>query len=265
MLAAAGRIEAALGPIDIWINDAMATVFSMFGEVTPDEFRHVTEVTYLGQVYGTMAALKQMRPRGRGQIIQIGSALGYRGIPLQSAYCGAKHAIRGFTNSLRAELIHEKSAIALSIVEMPAMNTPQFDWARAHIPKQPKPAGGAIYQPEACAEAVFKAAQTKAREYWVGRTTLMTIVGNILAPAFLDRYLAKHAVSGQMREKKLSAERKDNLFAPVSGLHTTRGSFSSQAKARAMIVPGQATRAAVVAAGAIAFFLLGGIAGALLF
>ena len=172
----------------------MVTVFASLEEITPAEFRHVTEVTYLGQVHGTMAALRHMRPRGRGQIIQIGSALAYRGIPLQSAYCGAKHAIHGFTDALRAELIHGQSQIAVSIVEMPAMNTPQFDWARVHLPRQPQPAGGSVYQPEACAEAVFRASNTKAREYWVGASTFLTIMGNILVPAYMDRYLARHAV-----------------------------------------------------------------------
>ena len=264
VMAAAASLESALGPIDIWINNAMVTVFASLEEITPAEFRHVTDVTYLGQIHGTMAALRHMRPRGRGQIIQIGSALAYRGIPLQSAYCGAKHAIHGFTDALRAELIHGQSQIVVSIVEMPAMNTPQFDWARVHLARQPQPAGGAVYQPEACAEAVFRASRTRAREYWVGASTFLTIMGNVLVPAYMDRYLARHAVSGQMREAAVQPGRLDNLFAPVTGLHRTRGAFSDRSKNSAIVLSGQATRAAVVIAGAVTFFILGLIAGNLL-
>ncbi len=177
VFAAADRFAQELGPIDVWVNDAMLTVFSTVSEMSPDEFRRVTEVTYLGVVHGSMAALRHMREQARGQIINIGSALAYRGIPLQSAYCGAKHAIRGFTASLRTELEHDHSPVIVSILELPAMNTPQFDWARTHRAHQPKPMG-TIYQPEAAAEAVLLAARTGAREYWVGTPTLMTIVGN---------------------------------------------------------------------------------------
>jgi len=264
LLTAADILSRRLGPIDIWINDAMATVFSTLDAIEPEEFRRVTEVTYLGQVYGTMAALTHMRRSGHGHIIQVGSALAYRGIPLQSAYCGAKHAIQGFTEALRAELIHAKSSIAISIVEMPAMNTPQFEWARAHISKQPKPAGGAVYQPEACARAVFRAAQRRPREYWVGMSTLMTIIGNILVPAYMDRYLAAHAVEGQMRAENVEVGRQDNLFASVGPLHRMRGAFSDIARDRVMVISGQTARILVVAAGALTFFVLGLVAGALL-
>jgi NAD(P)-dependent dehydrogenase (short-subunit alcohol dehydrogenase family) len=264
VMAAADKFERELGPIDLWVNDAMVTVFSPIHEITPEEFRRVTEVTYLGVVHGCMAALKHMRPRGRGQIINIGSALAYRGIPLQSAYCGAKHAIRGFTASLRSELEHDKSGITASILELPAMNTPQFDWARTHMRHQPKPMG-TIYQPEAAAEAVFRAAQTKAREYWVGYSTFETIVGNMIAPGFLDRYLARTAVDGQHTAEPVSPHRKDNLLQPVSPLHRTRGSFGANAKPTAIALPGDATRYAVVAAGAFAFLSLGVLIGALLF
>src|SRR6185437_3408116 len=185
--AAADRFERELGPIDLWVNDAMLTVFSPIHRLKPEEFRRVTEVTYLGVVYGAMSALQHMRRRNRGHIINIGSALAYRGIPLQSAYCGAKHAIRGFTSSLISELRHQGSAIAVSIIELPAMNTPQFDWARVHISRQPKPMG-TIYQPEVAAEAVFRAAKRRPREYWVGLSTLMTIIGNMIAPNFMDRF-----------------------------------------------------------------------------
>ena len=262
VMRAAHTLEVALGRIDVWVNNAMATVFSNFEDIEPKEFRRVTEVTYLGQVHGTMAALKHMRRGDRGKIIQIGSALAYRGIPLQSAYCGAKHAIRGFTNSVRAELIHANSKISLSVVEMPAMNTPQFDWARVHIPRQPRPAGGALYQPEACADAVFMAAGGPTREYWVGRSTMMTIVGNIIAPAYLDKYLARNAVAGQMRNKSTQPDREDNLFTPVSRFHRARGDFGDEAKNRATIIADQAARAGVIVLGALLFFALGAVVGA---
>jgi short-subunit dehydrogenase len=260
VFAAAEQFTLELGPIDIWVNDAMLTVFSPVGRITPEEFHRVTQVTYLGVVHGTMAALKLMRPRGQGQIINIGSALAYRGIPLQSAYCGAKHAIRGFTAALRTELIHDKSGIGLSILELPAMNTPQFDWARTHMPRQPKPMG-TIYQPEAAAEAVVRAARTRAREYLVGASTLWTIIGNMIAPEFMDWFLARNAVEGQQTTQTVRPDRRDNLFQPVTGLHRTRGVFDAKANARAIILPGASTRAMVVACGALVFFLLGVLAG----
>ena len=253
VFAAADRFARELGPIDIWVNDAMLTVFSLVRDITPEEFRRVTEVTYLGVVHGSMAALKQMRPQGRGRIVNIGSALAYRGIPLQSAYCGAKHAIRGFTASLRAELEHEHSPVTVSILELPAMNTPQFDWARTHRAHQPKPMG-TIYQPEAAAEAVLRAARTGAAEYWVGTSTLLTIVGNMIAPKFMDWFLARTAVSGQETKALVEPERRDNLLQPVAGLHRAHGSFDAQAKDKVMIYPGAATRAAIVAGGAVLFF-----------
>lgn len=256
VFAAASQLEAELGPIDLWVNDAMVTVFSPVSKITPEEFRRVTEVTYLGQVHGAMAALKLMTPRGRGQIINIGSALAYRGIPLQGAYCGAKSAVRGFTAALRTELEHEKSAIKVSIMELPAMNTPQFSWGRTHMPRQPKPMG-TIYQPEAAAEAVFKAACTRPNEYWVGLDTVWTIVGNMVAPDLLDRVLARSAVKGQQTAAPVRPDRKNNLFEPITALHATHGHFGEAAKSKALIVDGQAIRAAVVAAGAAVFFALG--------
>ena len=256
VFAAADRFAQELGPIDVWVNDAMLTVFSTVSEIAPEEFRRVTEVTYLGVVYGSMAALRHMREQAHGQIINIGSALAYRGIPLQSAYCGAKHAIRGFTASLRTELEHDRSSVIVSILELPAMNTPQFDWARTHRAHQPKPMG-AIYQPEAAAEAVLRAARTGAREYWVGTSTLMTIVGNMIAPEFMDWFLARTAVSGQDRRRLVQAERRDNLMAPITDLHRAHGSFDAEARARAIVYPGAATRAAIVAGGAAVFFALG--------
>jgi NAD(P)-dependent dehydrogenase (short-subunit alcohol dehydrogenase family) len=256
VFAAAEGLEQQLGPIDIWINDAMETVFSPVAEMTPQEFRRVTEVTYLGFVHGTMAALKSMRPRNRGCIVQISSALAYRGIPLQSAYCGAKHAIRGFTDSLRAELINEGSRIRITSVDLPAVNTPQFDWARVHISHEPRPMGRPI-EPEVAADAVFAAAQGSWREYWLGVPTLLTVLGNTVLPGFMDRYLAKNAVKGQQTQALIGTDRRDNLDAPITPLHRTRGSFSAEASMRAPLVPGEVARVGVVAAGALLFFALG--------
>jgi short-subunit dehydrogenase len=256
VFAAAERFAGEFGAIDIWVNDAMVTVFSSVGDITPDEFRRVTEVTYLGVVYGSMAALKQMRTQTSGQIINIGSALAYRGIPLQSAYCGAKHAIRGFTASLRSELEHEHSPAIVSILELPAMNTPQFDWARTHRAHQPKPMG-TIYQPEAAAEAVLRAARTGASEYWVGTSTLLTIVGNMIAPKFMDWFLARSAVAGQETNQLVQPGRRDNLREPIADLHRLHGSFSAEARSRVSVYPGAITRAAIVAGGAALFFGLG--------
>ncbi|WP_418219771.1 SDR family oxidoreductase [Bradyrhizobium icense] len=261
---AAERIEQECGPIDFWVNDAMLTVFSPVATITPGEYRRVTEVTYLGFVHGTMAALRSMRPRNKGVIIQIGSALAYRGIPLQSAYCGAKHAIRGFTDSLRSELIYEKSNIRLTIVELPAVNTPQFDWARTHMDKQPRPMPP-VYQPEAIAEKVLVVARRPVREYWLGGSTLATILGNVLVPAFFDRLLARRAIEGQQRDLPVSTAREDNLYEPVRALHKQRGSFGGEASTRLIAVPGPIARgmavgcalAAVLSAG----YLLGSFAG----
>ena len=256
VFAAAERFAGEIGPIDIWVNDAMVTVFSSVGAITPEEFRRVTEVTYLGVVYGSMAALKQMRTQPSGQIINIGSALAYRGIPLQSAYCGAKHAIRGFTASLRSELEHEHSPVVVSILELPAMNTPQFDWARTHRAHQPKPMG-TIYQPEAAADAVLRAARTGASEYWVGTSTLLTIVGNMIAPKFMDWFLSRSAFAGQETHQPVKPGRRDNLMEPVADLHRLHGSFSAEAKSHVSVYPGATTRAAIVAGGAALFFGLG--------
>lgn len=253
---AARRFEEELGEIGLWVNDAMLTVFSPVHALTPAEFKRVTEATYLGCVYGAMAALRVMRPRDKGHIVNIGSALAYRGIPLQAAYCGAKHAIRGFTASLRVELEQEKSGIAVSIVELPAMNTPQFDWARTHMAHEPKPMG-TVYQPEVAAEAVFRAALTRPREYWVGLSTLLTIVGNMIAPNFMDRFLARTAIKGQQTSHDVSPARRDNLYHPITELHRTEGAFGSRAKPRAMIVSGSWARGLIVAGGALFFYLLG--------
>src|SRR5213076_2998813 len=195
--AAARQIEQRLGPIDVWVNVAFTSVFAPFAEITADEFRRVTEVSYLGFVYGTMAALARMRPRDAGTIVQVGSALGYRSIPLQSAYCGAKHAVNGFTSSLRCELLHEKSGVRVTVVQMPAVNTPQFSWVRSKLPRHPQPVPP-IYQPEIAARGVLRAADRPSRrEYLVGASTRATILANRVVPALLDRYLARTGYDSQ--------------------------------------------------------------------
>ncbi len=256
VFAAAERIEQQLGPIDVWINDAMETVFSRVVDMSPAELHRVTEVCYFGCAHGSMAALKSMRPRGKGRIIQVGSALAYRGIPLQSAYCAAKHAIRGFTDSLRSELIAERSAIQVTIVELPAVNTPQFDWARAHIENTPRPMGRPI-EPEVAAEAIFRAAHAFGREYWLGVPTFLTILGNSLLPGVLDHYLARTAVTGQQTRRRLAPGRRDNLERPVTDLHRTRGSFSGEAANHAPLVDGGLARVGAVAAVALSSFAAG--------
>ena len=262
MFGAAERVASTFGSIDVWINDAMVTVFSPVWKMTPEEFRRVTEVTYLGFVHGTMAALRHMRPRNRGMIIQIGSALAYRGIPLQSAYCGAKHAIRGFTDSLRTELIHEKSNVGLTMIELPAVNTPQFDWARTHLAREPRPVAPVV-QPEVIAEVVYKAVHHPRREYWIGLSTLKVILGNMVLPAFLDRYLAKVAFEGQETDQPVSAQRADNLVTPVPSLHRTRGRFGREAQDRAVVASGPVARVVPVLIGGIALFAAGLLAARL--
>jgi NAD(P)-dependent dehydrogenase (short-subunit alcohol dehydrogenase family) len=247
VFAAADKISEELGPLDIWINNAMLTVYSPITEMTPAEFRRVTEVTYLGFVHGTMAALRHMRPRDQGTIVQVGSALAYRGIPLQAAYCGAKHAIRGFTDSLRTELIHDKSNIAVTMVQLPAVNTPQFDWARTHLPHAPSPVPPVV-QPEVVARAIMKAATGKDREYWLGASTIATILGNMALPGFLDRYLAQHAYLAQERGGPTREDRPDNLERPLRLFHRTRGSFGSEAGNRAALLTEGQVRIGAVAA-----------------
>jgi NAD(P)-dependent dehydrogenase (short-subunit alcohol dehydrogenase family) len=214
VFSAAERIEASLGPIDVWINDAMLTVFAPLHAMTADEFRRVTEATYLGFVHGTMAALRHMRARNRGIIIQIGSALAYRGIPLQFAYCGAKHAIRGFADSVRAELLHEKCRVKLVMVQLPAVNTPQFDWARTHMLYEPRPMPPVI-QPEVAAHAIFEAACHPRREIWVGLSTAKAVLGYLMVPQFLDIYLARRGFNGQSTGRTVPKSRGDNLLAPA--------------------------------------------------
>jgi short-subunit dehydrogenase len=260
VFAAADRVASTFGAIDVWINDAMVTVFSPVWLISPEEFRRVTEVTYLGFVHGTMAALKHMRGADRGQIIQIGSALAYRGIPLQSAYCGAKHAIRGFTDSLRTELIHERSRIKLTMMELPAVNTPQFDWARTHMPRQPRPVAPVV-QPEVIAHAVFEAVAHPSREYWIGWSTIQVILSNMVLPAFLDHYLAKAAFGGQETNRPVEPARADNLVAPVHQLHSTHGRFEGEAQDGAVVLRGPWVRIAPLAIGALTVLAAGILAG----
>lgn len=251
--AAAEEAERLLGPIDVWVNSAMATVFARFIDVTAEEFRRVTEVTYLGFVHGTMAALRRMRPRDRGTIVQVGSALAYRSIPLQSAYCGAKHAIQGFTDSLRSELIRERSRIRLSMVHCPGMNTPQFDWSRNKMGYQAQPVPP-IYQPEAAARAVWRAAERAPRELWVAKSTVEAILGNMVAPAWMDRMMARIAYDGQHTDAPLDPARPDNLFAPVPGPYGAHGRFS--ARGQALVLDPERARLGIAALGLLALAAL---------
>ena len=226
--AAADQIERELGPIDVWVNNAFAGIFSRFMDVTPEEYERVTQVTYLGQVNGTRAALKRMLRRDRGAIVLVGSALAYRGIPLQSAYCGAKHAIQGLIDSLRCELLHDKSNVTITMVQMPGINTPQFDWIRAKLPGQPRPVGK-VYQPEVAARAIYFAAQDGRKEMLVGLPTVEAVWGNKVASSVMDDYLATTGFKSQQRPERVSPDRKDNLFEPVAGDHGARGSFDDEA------------------------------------
>lgn len=227
--AAAERIERELGPIDIWINAAFAGVLGRFIDMDMDDYERVTKVTYLGQVHGTRAALDRMLRRNRGSIVLVGSALAYRGIPLQSAYCGSKHAIQGFQDSVRAELIHAGSKVQLSMVQLPGVNTPQFDWIKSLTPMKPKPASPP-YQPEIPAEAIHYAAYHTRKEVKVGWPTLEAILGDRLASPLLDRYLAHTGFSGQQAQEAVAADRENNLYEPVSGDHGAHGRFDSTAR-----------------------------------
>ncbi len=223
---AAKKIEEHFGSIDIWINNAMVSVFGPFKKLEAIDFERVTDVTYLGQVYGTSAALKRMLPKDKGTIILIGSALAYRGIPLQSAYCGAKHAIHGFFESLRSELIKDKSKVKLSMVQMPAMNTTQFSWVKSYLKNKPKPMGR-IYEPEVAAKAVVQVARDHQRELYVGYPTVQTILGNKILPGYLDKYLADTGFQGQQTNEPVSPDRQHNLYEPVPGDHGARGTFAA--------------------------------------
>jgi short-subunit dehydrogenase len=251
--AAALRIEQALGPIEVWVNNAMATVFAPVAETTPEELRRGTEVTYLGTVHGMMAALRLMRPRRRGTIINVGSALAYRSVPLQAVYCGAKSAIRGFTDSLRSELIHDRAGIHLTMVHLPAVNTPQFDWALNKMGRKAMPVPP-VFQPEVPARAIVFAARHHRREIWVGFPTVKAILANRIAPGFADRYLARHGYSGQLTHEKLPENPPANLFQPVPGHQAAHGRFDRVARTGSWEMFTDRHRGAVVA-GAIAGLL----------
>ena len=230
--AAADRVENELGPLDIWINVAFTSVFAPFDQISAAEYRRATEVTYLGYVYATMAVLPRMKERDRGTIVQVGSALAYRGIPLQTAYCGAKHAVQGFHEALRCELLHEKSNVRVTMVQMPAMNTPQFSWVLSRLPRHPQPVPP-IYQPEFAAKAVVYAADhPKRREYWVGASTAATLAANALAPGLLDRYLGRTGFSSQQSKQRRDPDAPENLWDPADGPDGrdfgTRGAFTDR-------------------------------------
>jgi short-subunit dehydrogenase len=226
---AAVAIEEQLGPIDIWVNNAMTSVFSPVKEMNPDEYKRVTDVTYLGVVYGTMAALKRMLPRNRGTIVQVGSALVYRSIPLQSAYCAAKHAVGGFTDSLRCELIHDKSDVRVTMVQMPALNTPQFRWVKSRLKYKAQPVPP-IFQPEIGAKAIYYAAHHRRREIYLGWPTVKAIIGNKIAPGVLDHYLGRTGYASQQMSEPEDPNRPDNLWEPVPGDHGAHGVFDNRAQ-----------------------------------
>jgi NAD(P)-dependent dehydrogenase (short-subunit alcohol dehydrogenase family) len=230
---AADVIERELGPIDVWVNNAMVSVFSPVKDMTADEFRRVTEVTYLGTVHGTLAALRRMQARDRGSIVQVGSALAYRGIPLQAAYCAAKHAIQGFCDSLRTELLHDGSSVRLTMVQLPAVNTPQFGWVKSRLPNKSQPVPP-VFQPEVAAAAIVFAATHNRREMWVGGPTVSAVLGNKLAPGLLDRYLAETGYEAQQTDEPEDADRPHNLWTSVNEDRGAHGTFDEQARRRSI-------------------------------
>lgn len=245
--AAADRVESELGPIDVWVNVAMATVFSPVAKLSAEEIERGTRVTYLGQVHGMMSALKRMRGRNRGTIVNVGSALAYRSVPRQAIYCGAKAAIRGFTDSLRSEIIHDKLDVHLTIVDLPAMNTPQFDWALNKMGRKAKPVAP-IFEPEVAARAIFFAATHKRRDIWVGWPTVKAILANRIAPGLLDRYLATAGYSGQLADQPTAPNSPANLFDPVPGAYGAHGRFDDQSRNRSYEMFTNRHKAAVVVA-----------------
>ena len=252
--AAAVKAEEAFGPVDVWVNVAFTSVFAQFKDITPQEYKRVTEVSYLGYVYATMSALKRMLPRDSGTIVQVGSALAYRGIPLQTAYCGSKHAIQGFNEALRCELLHDKSNVHVTMVQMPAVNTPQFDWVLSRLPKPAQPVPP-IYQPEVAAKAVVYAADhPKRREYWVGGSTMGTLAANAVAPGILDRYLARTGFSSQQVDRPLPDDHPTNLWEPADGPtghdYTAHGSFDDKATSRSLQLWASQHHGSLAAAGA---------------
>jgi len=255
---AAAEVERAFGSIDIWINNAMLSVFSPIAQMTPEDYRRVTDVTYLGYVWGTLAALRRMKPRDRGVIVQVGSALAYRGIPLQSAYCAAKHAVQGFHDSLLSELIHDNSNVRVVMVQMPALNTPQFRWVKSRLPRKAQPVPP-IFQPEVAADAIVWAAYSGRREVNVGWPTTQAIVGNNFMPGLGDHYLGKHGYDAQMIDEPEEPGRPDNLWQPLPGDHGAHGVFDDRAK-NVSIEMQLNKRRGWIAAGAVAL-LLGCLAG----
>ncbi|MGB3895164.1 SDR family oxidoreductase [Mycolicibacter sinensis] len=261
--AAADRVEAELGPIDIWVNVAFTSVFAPFSEIRPAEFKRVTEVSYLGFVYGTMVALARMKPRDRGAVVQVGSALGERSIPLQSAYCGAKHAVNGFTESVRCELLHEGSKVNITIVQMPAVNTPQFSWVLSRLPRHPQPVPP-IYQPQLVARAVLRAADhPRHKQYWVGESTVATLLAQKVAAPLLDRYLARTGYDSQQTSEYIDGTAVQNLWEPMDAAtdHGAQGVFNGSSHAHspqiwasghAGLVAGAATALGVAGAGVLA-------------
>jgi NAD(P)-dependent dehydrogenase (short-subunit alcohol dehydrogenase family) len=256
---AAAAVEDRFGPIDVWVNNAMVTVLSPVKQMGANEYRRVTEVTYLGAVHGTLTALRRMLPRDRGTIVQVGSALAYRAIPLQSACCGAKHALRGFTDSLRSELIHDRSRIRLTMVHMPALNTPQFRWLKSRMPRKARPLPP-VFQPEVGAEAVVYAADHYRREFYVGYPTVKAIVGNKFLPAYGDRVVARDCWEGQMGEAPEDPDRGDNLWGPRPGDHGAHGVFDDRARGRSLQLRASLTRGLLASLGAaLGGLLLAGV------
>ena len=251
MESAADRVEAELGPIHTWVNVAMATVFGAVSDLSAAEVERGTRVTYLGQVHGMMTALKRMRPRNRGVIVNVGSALAYRSVPLQAIYCGAKAAIRGFTDSLRSEIIHDKLDVHLTMVDLPAVNTPQFDWALNKTGRRPQPVPP-IFQPEVPARAIYFAATHKRRDVWVGFPTVKAILANRIAPGLLDRYLAKAGYTGQLTDEREPSDTPANLFDPVPGPYGSHGRFDSKASDKSWEMFTDRHRTAVLGALAVA-------------
>lgn len=252
---AASQIEERFGQLDVWVNNAMATVFAPATDITADEFRRATEVTYLGYVWGTMAALRRMLPRDRGTIVQVGSALVYRSIPLQAPYCAAKHAVHGFTQSLRTELLHDGSKVHVTEVQLPAHNSPQFEWGRAKLPRHPQPVPP-IFQPEVAAKAIEYAATHRRREVLVAWPTVKAVYGEKVAPGLIDRYLARTGFDAQQTDEPLEGEREGNLFEPVPGEFSAHGRFDAEAKKRSLLLElnlhrGRLLLAGVVAVGAV--------------
>ncbi|MEJ1226270.1 SDR family oxidoreductase [Pseudomonas sp. CCNWLW56] len=250
VLEAARRIEHELGPVQVWINCAMTTVFSPVRQLSAEEIQRVTSVTYLGTVHGTMAALPLMEPRDRGVIIQVGSALAYRAIPLQAAYCGAKFAVRGFTDSLRCELLDARSGIRVCMVQLPAINTPQFDWARNKLDKRPQPVPP-IHDPDVAARAILSVVRRTPRELWLGAASVKAIVGTCLMPGLLDRLLARRACTGQMTREDDDGQRPDNLFESQQSLHRIQGRFSGQSRADALALSSTQVSALLLAVGGL--------------